>query len=307
MAGPSISVVIPCFDGEAFIEETLHSALGQTLAPIEVLVVDDGSRDRSAERAEAFGPPVRVVRQANRGESRARNRGFELARGEWIAFLDADDRWEPTKLEHSAAAIAPDVVCVHTAYYKFGDVSGVVDRSPVPPHRRYDPRHLALRNFIPPSSAMVRRSVKARFREDHRYGEDLLFMLDLLQEGRFAMVAEPLTGHRVHGRAQSASARAELGWHASVGRWLEGASHLTPAERRAIARGWDRRLALVAWQLQWSGDAEGAEQARQRLGVGRRAAALRAALHLALSPGKFLRLRREAASRRSAARGGSGG
>jgi len=77
-------------------------------------VIDDGSSDNSAEIAAAFGPPVRVLRQPNQGESVARNRGMEEARGSWIAFLDADDLWRPRKLESQLALVDDGVVAVHT-------------------------------------------------------------------------------------------------------------------------------------------------------------------------------------------------
>lgn len=99
----SVSVVIPCYNAEAFIGETIESVLRQTRAVDEVIVVDDGSRDSSAEIAESFGDPVRVVRQENRGECGARNRGVKEARGEIIAFLDADDLWHPEKIERQLA------------------------------------------------------------------------------------------------------------------------------------------------------------------------------------------------------------
>ena len=96
---PRVTVVIPCFNAARFLRETLESALNQSHAPIEVLVIDDGSTDQSAAIAASYGPPVRVISQTNQGESVARNRGIEEARGSWIAFLDADDIWLPEKLE----------------------------------------------------------------------------------------------------------------------------------------------------------------------------------------------------------------
>ena len=122
--GPSISVVIPCHNAAAFLRATIASILGQTEPVLEVIVVDDGSTDDSARIAELFGPPVRVVRQPNQGESAARNRGIEAAAGDWVAFLDADDLWLPTKIELQSEAIrsAPaDVVCVIGDFFLFGE------------------------------------------------------------------------------------------------------------------------------------------------------------------------------------------
>jgi glycosyltransferase involved in cell wall biosynthesis len=93
---PSVSVVIPVLDGERFLGEAIASALAQTYRPTEVIVVDDGSRDRSAAVAEELG--ARVLRRPHVGVSAARNAGIAEARGDLIALLDADDRWPPDRL-----------------------------------------------------------------------------------------------------------------------------------------------------------------------------------------------------------------
>ena len=100
-----VSVIVPSFNGERYLEAALRSALDQTLPPTEVIVVDDGSTDRSAEIAESFGDPVRCLRQANSGIAEARNRGLSSATGELIAFLDQDDVWPPRKLEAQVEAL----------------------------------------------------------------------------------------------------------------------------------------------------------------------------------------------------------
>jgi glycosyltransferase involved in cell wall biosynthesis len=99
-AGDStLSVVVPCHNGAVYLAAALRSALEQSHAPLEVLVVDDGSTDDSVAIAESFGPPVRSLRQPASGAAAARNRGLDEARGELIAFLDADDLWTPGAIE----------------------------------------------------------------------------------------------------------------------------------------------------------------------------------------------------------------
>ncbi len=100
-----ISVVIPCYNRESRIGAAIESALAQELVPVEILVIDDGSTDHSADVADDFGGPVRVIRTSNSGPSAARNRGIDEAVGEWIAFLDSDDTWSPDKLAAQAAAL----------------------------------------------------------------------------------------------------------------------------------------------------------------------------------------------------------
>jgi len=97
---PLVSVVLPVFDGERFLAEAIESALAQTWPAVEVVVVDDGSADRSAEIAASY--PVRLLRQDNSGVAAARNRGVEAAAGGLLAFLDQDDLWLPEKLERQA-------------------------------------------------------------------------------------------------------------------------------------------------------------------------------------------------------------
>ena len=108
MAEPSISVMIGVYNAAQYLGEAIESALTQTLRPLEVVVVDDGSTDESAEVARGFGEPVVVVRQENAGNGAARNHAVRLASGDVFAFLDADDRFTPTKLELQWRALEAD-------------------------------------------------------------------------------------------------------------------------------------------------------------------------------------------------------
>jgi glycosyltransferase involved in cell wall biosynthesis len=99
----TVSVVIPYYRARRTIARAVRSALAQTVSPYEILVVDDGSNDDLAETLKEFGSVVTLIRKANGGVASARNMGIDRARGEWIAFLDADDYWEPSKLERQLA------------------------------------------------------------------------------------------------------------------------------------------------------------------------------------------------------------
>jgi glycosyltransferase involved in cell wall biosynthesis len=103
MTAAKFSVVIPVYNGERFLAEALESVFAQTLPPYEVIVVDDGSTDASAEVAGRF--PVTLIRQENRGPGAARNAGVAQCTGEYLAFLDADDIWLPEKLERQMALL----------------------------------------------------------------------------------------------------------------------------------------------------------------------------------------------------------
>jgi glycosyltransferase involved in cell wall biosynthesis len=101
----TVSVIVPVFNGERYLEDALRSAADQSLPPFEVIVVDDGSTDASPRIAERIGDPVRCLRQENAGVAAARNRGLSVATGEFIAFLDHDDLWPREKLEVQVAAL----------------------------------------------------------------------------------------------------------------------------------------------------------------------------------------------------------
>lgn len=94
-----VTVVIPTYNRSRFVREAVASVLAQREVPMEVIVVDDGSTDDTASVLQAFGGAIVSVFQAHRGVSAARNRGIQMAGGEWIAFLDSDDLWLPGKLK----------------------------------------------------------------------------------------------------------------------------------------------------------------------------------------------------------------
>ena len=93
-----ISCIVPVYNGEKYLGEAIESVLRQEIEPTEIVVVDDGSTDSTAMVIAAFGDRVRFLRQMNQGPAAARNLGVGAARGEFIAFLDADDLWRPNKL-----------------------------------------------------------------------------------------------------------------------------------------------------------------------------------------------------------------
>lgn len=101
----TFSVVVPAYNVERTLDAAIRSLLDQTFPPLEIVVVDDGSGDATAEIASAFGDPVRVIRQANGGTAAARNRGISEARGDVVCFLDADDRYAPDRLERIASKL----------------------------------------------------------------------------------------------------------------------------------------------------------------------------------------------------------
>lgn len=111
-----VSVIIPSYNAETYIEACVRSALGQTYSPLEVIVLDDGSTDGTPALLEKFADRITLVRQENRGVYATRNRGIGLAKGPYIAFLDADDFWKPEKIEKQMEVMRrhPEVSLVAT-------------------------------------------------------------------------------------------------------------------------------------------------------------------------------------------------
>src|SRR5437870_1765768 len=109
----NVSAIIPTFNRRAYIRRAIDSVLEQTVPVDEIIIVDDGSTDGTAESVEGwYGSRVRVIRQENAGVSGARRRGIQEARGRWIAFLDSDDEWTPERNRHlvnAAARVPADV------------------------------------------------------------------------------------------------------------------------------------------------------------------------------------------------------
>ena len=111
---PTISVVIPAYNGEKFVANAIRSALAQTYPPLEIIVVDDGSKDGTVGVIAGFPAPVCLLRQSNGGPASARNHGIREAKGDWIALLDADDTWLPHKLERQICHCSdPKVGVIH--------------------------------------------------------------------------------------------------------------------------------------------------------------------------------------------------
>jgi glycosyltransferase involved in cell wall biosynthesis len=121
---PRISAILPVFNGRRFLLGAVRSVLAQSLPPCELIVVDDGSTDGSLEELDTLPPapfPVRVLRQANAGQSAARNAAAREATGEYLAFLDQDDAWYPRHLEELVAPLAADPA-VGWAYCDFDEM-----------------------------------------------------------------------------------------------------------------------------------------------------------------------------------------
>jgi len=128
LAHPRVSTIIPCWNGERYLADAIRSVLAQNVASLEIIVADDGSTDATPEVAKQFGDVVRTIALPHAGAASARNQGVEQARGELLAFLDADDLWTdgrlPRQIEVLDADAAVDLVMGHTVQFVSPDVPG---------------------------------------------------------------------------------------------------------------------------------------------------------------------------------------
>jgi glycosyltransferase involved in cell wall biosynthesis len=215
--------VIPLFNGQAYIEECLKSVFAQTYKPVEIIVVDDGSTDRSLEIVQKLKPEnMKIICQNHGDVSKARNTGIKNAGGELIAFIDHDDIWLPEKLEKQAAIFAKNtqVDLVFSDIMKFFP-SGKR-------HRAKDKHDIALsftdenlfnklvvKNVLMPSAVMIKKEsiiTAGLFDPSFRTcGDYEMWLRMALLKYRFHYLPEALTLYRMH--AENASSRIEVMYH----------------------------------------------------------------------------------------------
>lgn len=221
--GASVSVVIPAYNFGAFLPETIRSVREQTHPDVEIVVVDDGSTDETPEVLKRVeGPDLRWRHTPNRGVSAARNLGIELAEGDYVAFLDADDLWLPEKLERQVRLLQdePDIGFVFCDFVRFDKdgrypvtqfdlIPGIGD---LPTREAVGGDGRVLREDIfaelvslrlcpiYPSTLMVRGDLARDidFPEDIGLSQDLYYFLHLYQRSRGGLLTDPLVEIRRH-------------------------------------------------------------------------------------------------------------
>lgn len=195
---PRISVVIPLYNKEREIGQTLSSVLGQHTPPLEVIVIDDGSTDAGAEVVRRFGSPlVRLLGQANRGVSAARNRGIREAKGEYVALLDGDDRWHADYLTeiHRLIAAYPDCGAYGTSFY-IRSGAGMVQADTPGREGVVDFFREALSHYVLiPSATTLRRDLVIEtggFPEGMKLGEDQYLWTKIARRAAVCLSPRPL-------------------------------------------------------------------------------------------------------------------
>ena len=236
---PSCSVIVPCYNGARFLPSTLGSLFQQTRRPSEIIVVDDGSTDDSAGIAARSDPSVRVIRQANQGESVARNVGLRAASSDYVLFLDADDLLAPEALQRLDASVevAPGAVAVMGVALFADDPANPFEQQ-VPHMKGFFPS-IVQANFGPPHCCYMPRDLALSvggFREDLVNSEDWEFL------GRIALTGARLVTVHVRGGSLPEAPGVTGGPHAAPRR-LQGqiAGGRDPGHGHPTAAGTARR------------------------------------------------------------------
>ncbi len=203
-----VSVIIPVYNGERYLAEAIGSAQAQTYRPIEIIVVDDGSTDGTAEVVKPFIPSVHYVYQENGGTGAARNRGIEAAQGDFFAFLDADDLWQPDKLSLQMAAFAADpqadILFGHLQQFFSPDVDESL-KEKIACDTAIVPGYL-------PSAMVVRRDSffrVGRYETHWKIGQDVSWVMRAMEQGlKMVMIPEVVFRRRIHASNKGITQRA---------------------------------------------------------------------------------------------------
>jgi glycosyltransferase involved in cell wall biosynthesis len=202
----SVSIIVPTYQCGQFLSQAIESVLAQTYKNYEIIIVDDGSTDNTQEVINRYShlENIKIVRQSNQGPAAARNRGIKLSSGEYIAFLDADDLWLPTKLEKQIIfleqhPLADMVYC--DAYIFSGNFTWKKTLFNIsPPASENVFERLFQLNFIPILTVVLRRNIfkTSGFFDESIIGpEDYDLWLRICQSKSIAFIQEPLAKYRV--------------------------------------------------------------------------------------------------------------
>lgn len=247
IAHPLISVIVPAFNAEGTIERALESVLRQSYRPLEVVVVDDASRDRTCEVVQQWsGLPVSLVRHdRNKGPGATRNSGIQSARGEYLAFLDADDEWTEEKLEIQLGVIAADpaitlVSCDAHWIAPNGDRVGTIFEDAEPLNGPDAWKRLLAYSFISTPCVLARRETVLEaggFNEDLLIAQDQDMWIRLALLGDVHCLDETLVRINIsegsHIR-KNASRELEFLWPMIEAHIARNEDRLTKAEKRLI-------------------------------------------------------------------------
>ena len=182
-----VSIITPCYNGAKYISETIDSVLAQTYTQWEMIIIDDGSKDNSAEIVKNYmekDDRIKFLQQENAGSAAARNNGIRNAEGQYIALLDADDLWEPEFLQEQIAFMTEkDAVCVYCSYKCIDENSNEI-LNPVICRPEITTKDMMVTNYIGCLSGLysIERHGKIYLREELKsLRDDYAFWLDIVK------------------------------------------------------------------------------------------------------------------------------
>lgn len=275
MNAPCVSVIVPAYNCVAYIRDAVESVLAQDYPNLEVIVVDDGSTDGTADALTPLQHRITLLRQPNSGPAAARNRALAIAQGRYIAFLDADDLWLPGKLSAQMAYFAqhPDTSIVYGRWQRWhGDADGASESA----SPRGDDNNgtdidedasgwiytdMLLDSMIHSITVVAHRRVFdaiGGFDESLRTGEDYDLWLRATQRFRVAKLSRPLALYRIHAASTTAAERRENNEYRVLLRALKRFGETGADGQRVDRMSLDRRLSRLCfshgYRHYWRGD-----------------------------------------------------
>ncbi|MGB9596142.1 MAG: glycosyltransferase family 2 protein [Candidatus Poribacteria bacterium] len=202
---PLVSVIIPVYNQEKYIKECIDSVINQSYANVEIIVVDDGSTDKTPDILRAYGDKIKYIRQENQGPSSAINNGIKSANGSLICWLGSDDLYMPNKIEHQVELLQREqsISIVYSDYITIDSYGNEINKVHIlhPPQEKFA-RTMLIRNFINGSTVMMRRECLDKvgyYDESLRADPDGDMWFRLLKNGyKFGHISEPLVKYRLH-------------------------------------------------------------------------------------------------------------
>lgn len=256
----SVSVIIPTYNYGHFIGEAIESASAQTFPVSEIIVVDNDSTDDTESVVRGFGERVTYIREPNLGVSAARNKGIESSKGDFIAFLDADDTWLPQKIEKQIAKMLddPEIGVVHCGLREFDNASGETLALHLDGSEGWVADEMLLFStptiIGPGGTILVRREVFENvggFDTRLTNGEDWEFCLRVARNYKIGFVAEPLVNYRNHGK----NAHLDVGRmeHSTLIAWAKAFDTTDKNVRRIRRRSYGNLYKVLAGSFLQSG------------------------------------------------------
>lgn len=208
---PEVSVVIPTYNSAHFLGEALQSVFDQTFKDYELIVVDDGSTDETKQIVAEYGDKIKYIFQENSGPASAKNNGIRNSVGKYIAFLDADDLWLPTKLEKQVKTFqqSPELAMIFTEHSVFNDRG--IYLALIGKRKRLIKgdiaRNIFLHNGVATPTVIVRKEIFNKiglFEEDLYMAEDDNMWVRIAANFDVELIDEPLAKYRIHSRSMTA-------------------------------------------------------------------------------------------------------